>query len=228
MRREGPLDPRRAARIIARSRAALDAAHAAGLVHRDVKPANVLLGQGDHAYLTDFGLTKHVAVEAGATKPGHWVGTIDYVAPEQIRGRARSTRGPMYTHSGACCSSCSPVASLPAGGSRSEAVGAPSQPPPRRATRRRAYRRPSTTSSAARSRRTRRTATVGGGPRPRGARGRGRRGPDAERRADRGGGRGGTHAARAAERAAPPVSPRGRRWLVGRGDRGRRARRRRR
>jgi hypothetical protein len=96
VRREGPLDAARAARVIGQTAAALDAAHASGLVHRDVKPANVLLGQGDHAYLTDFGLTKHVLSEAGATKPGHWVGTLDFIAPEQIRGERVDARSDVY------------------------------------------------------------------------------------------------------------------------------------
>ncbi len=96
VRREGHLKPERAARIVAQIGAALDAAHAAGLVHRDIKPANVLLGQDDHVYLTDFGLTKHVLSVAGTTKPGHWVGTLDYVAPEQIRGERVDARSDVY------------------------------------------------------------------------------------------------------------------------------------
>ena len=96
VRREGPLDPERGVRIVDQVAAALDAAHAAGLVHRDVKPANVLLGQGDHVYLTDFGLTKHVLSEAGATHEGHWVGTLDFVSPEQIRGERVDARSDVY------------------------------------------------------------------------------------------------------------------------------------
>jgi hypothetical protein len=96
VRREGHLDPERAARIVAQIGSALDEAHAAGLVHRDIKPANVLLTSEDHVYLTDFGLTKHALSVAGSTKPGHWVGTLDYVAPEQIRGERVDARADVY------------------------------------------------------------------------------------------------------------------------------------
>ncbi len=96
VRREGRLEPERAARIAAQIGFALDEAHAAGLVHRDIKPANVLLTSADHVYLTDFGLTKHALSVAGSTKPGHWVGTLDYVAPEQIRGERVDARADVY------------------------------------------------------------------------------------------------------------------------------------
>jgi serine/threonine protein kinase len=84
--REGPLDPGRAAHVISQVAAALAAAHARGLVHRDVKPANVLVTADDHCYLTDFGLVKDLAATAGVTRTGEVLGTLDYVAPERIQG----------------------------------------------------------------------------------------------------------------------------------------------
>ncbi len=95
VQREGPLDPARAASIIAQIGSALDAAHARGLVHRDIKPANVLLDR-DHAYLTDFGLTKRLTGETTMTGSGRWVGTLGYIAPEQIRGAGVDARADVY------------------------------------------------------------------------------------------------------------------------------------
>ena len=99
VRAEDRLDPERAAHVVAQLGSALDAAHRHGLVHRDVKPANVLLGEDDHAYLTDFGLTKHAATSGGAgglSRAGGWVGTLGYVAPEQIRGERVDARTDVY------------------------------------------------------------------------------------------------------------------------------------
>jgi serine/threonine protein kinase len=92
----GPLAPGEAAAIVAQVAAALDAAHAAGLVHRDVKPANILLDAHDHAYLTDFGLARHALSDPGLTAPGGWVGTLDFIAPEQIRGEHVDGRADIY------------------------------------------------------------------------------------------------------------------------------------
>ncbi len=84
--RDGPLEPGRAAAVVGQVADALAAAHARGLVHRDVKPANVLLTSDDHAYLTDFGLVKDLAATTGVTRTGEVLGTLDYVAPERIQG----------------------------------------------------------------------------------------------------------------------------------------------
>src|SRR6202522_51962 len=95
----GPLPVARAAPIISAVASALDAAHAAGLVHRDVKPANMLVdtrpGRPDHVYLSDFGLSKD-AVSADLTSTGPFLGTLDYCAPEQIQGRRVDARTDEY------------------------------------------------------------------------------------------------------------------------------------
>jgi YVTN family beta-propeller protein len=100
IRREGRLDPRRAVDVLDQVAAALDAAHAYGLVHRDVKPANVLLEAGpgrEHAYLTDFGISKLVSAAGELTTTGRFLGTVDYVAPEQIAGEAVDGRADVYS-----------------------------------------------------------------------------------------------------------------------------------
>ena len=100
VRRLGPLPIGRAAEIISAMASALDAAHAAGLVHRDVKPANMLVdarpGRPDHVYLSDFGLTKGSWSSASLTSTGHFMGTLDYCAPEQIRGQQVDARTDEY------------------------------------------------------------------------------------------------------------------------------------
>jgi serine/threonine protein kinase len=96
IRGEGRLSPPRAAQITAQIGAALDAAHGGGLVHRDVKPANVLVTADDHVYLTDFGLTKRLAANADETQSEQILGTVDYVAPEQIRGQRAGPASDVY------------------------------------------------------------------------------------------------------------------------------------
>ncbi len=96
------LDDRRALRLLTQVAEALDAAHAKGLIHRDVKPQNVLVGAGDHAYLADFGLTKGNDDEA-MTETGQFVGTIDYISPEQARGGRATGRSDVYALTAVLC-----------------------------------------------------------------------------------------------------------------------------
>ena len=104
IQRRGRLTPQQTVAVITQAGRALDAAHARGLIHRDVKPANFLIepssaddGGADHVYLADFGLTKHSQSKSGLTATGVFVGTIDYVAPEQISGGDVDARTDIYS-----------------------------------------------------------------------------------------------------------------------------------
>ena len=97
--KQGALDPDRAVDLLEQLGSALDAAHRLGLVHRDVKPANILITVRDgaeHAYLTDFGLAKKFDNASGLTAQGSVVGTVDYMAPEQITGSHTDARTDIY------------------------------------------------------------------------------------------------------------------------------------
>ena len=94
LEREEKLSPERTLAVLAQVADALDAAHRRALVHRDVKPANVLLDEDGHAYLSDFGITKQVGGDS--TDTGRVVGTLDYLAPEQIRGDPVDGRADVY------------------------------------------------------------------------------------------------------------------------------------
>jgi len=100
LRDDGRLEPERAIALLGGIADALDAAHEIGLIHRDVTPGNVLVGTVDgeeRAYLTDFGLARHATTPTSLTGERSFVGTIDYIAPEQIRGDALDGAADQYS-----------------------------------------------------------------------------------------------------------------------------------
>ncbi len=97
LRAKGALEPSRALAICRQVADALDAAHAKGLVHRDVKPSNILLDEAEHVYLADFGLTRHLDEKGARADEGRSVGTPAYLAPEQIEGERVDERADVYS-----------------------------------------------------------------------------------------------------------------------------------
>jgi serine/threonine protein kinase len=134
----GVMPPDQAVPIIAQVASALSAAHAKGLVHRDVKPSNILLtpgATGDHAYLSDFGLCKAADTKVEVTVTGQTLGTVDYMAPEQIRGEHIDGRADVYA---LACVAFQCVSGMPpfVGGDMAVMVGhLEHEPPPLRADR---------------------------------------------------------------------------------------------
>jgi serine/threonine protein kinase len=103
IRRTGPLGPSRVSSIVSQTASALDAAHDQGLVHRDVKPANLLLApkgtehEEDHVYVSDFGITKRLDTQGSTASTGRMLGSLDFIAPEQIEGAPVDRRADVYS-----------------------------------------------------------------------------------------------------------------------------------
>ncbi len=138
--REGPLSVDQTSAILASVASALDAAHAAGLVHRDVKPGNMLMdvrkGRPDHVYLADFGLTKATSGAVTLTSTGRFLGTADYAAPEQIAGRPLDGQADQYALACAAVEMLTGQTPFPLENVMAVLFAHRSEPPPRLSARR--------------------------------------------------------------------------------------------
>ena len=132
--RDGRLDAERALRLLDQVAAALDAAHAAGLVHRDIKPQNILVGDDDHAFLADFGLSRAGADPATSTRP--MMGTVAYVAPEVIHGEAPVPASDRYAFAATLFHCLTGDVVFPRGSDAAVLYAHVSDPPPRISERR--------------------------------------------------------------------------------------------
>ncbi len=132
--REGPLSVDQTSAILVSVASALDAAHAAGLVHRDVKPGNMLMdvrkGRPDHVYLADFGLTKPTSGAVTLTSTGRFLGTADYAAPEQIGGRRLDGRADQYALACAAVEMLTGQTPFPLENAMAVLIAHRSEPPP--------------------------------------------------------------------------------------------------
>ncbi|MFL5868716.1 MAG: protein kinase domain-containing protein [Thermoleophilaceae bacterium] len=124
------LDAGRTLRIVTPVAEALDAAHHAGLIHRDIKPQNILVGGRDQAYLADFGLTK-ASGDKGLTKTGQFVGTLDYISPEQIRGEPATKESDVYALAGVLYECLSGIVPYPKDSEAAVLYAHMADPPPR-------------------------------------------------------------------------------------------------
>jgi serine/threonine protein kinase len=124
------LDAERTLRILAPLAEALDEAHESGLIHRDLKPQNMLVGSRDHAYLADFGLTKDVN-EKSLTRTGYFLGTLDYVSPEQIKGEHATAASDLYSFAGVLYECLTGVVPYPRPSEAAVLYAHVSAPPPR-------------------------------------------------------------------------------------------------
>ncbi len=130
---EGPMTPQRAVRVIEQLAAALDAAHAAGLVHRDVKPSNALMTGGDFTYLIDFGIA-HNAAATKLTHTGAIVGTLAYMAPERFTTGTADARSDVYSLACVLYECLTGVQPYPGGSAEQQIAGHLTLHPPKPST----------------------------------------------------------------------------------------------